>query len=918
MSRPIRSFILNREKYFFCKLVFIIALGLIPVFFFSVGKAKAGNDKPLEKVILQLTWYHEFQFAGYYAAQLKGFYQEEGLEVEIRERKPGLLPVDAVLSGDADFGNATSDIMLLRMQGKPVVALAVIMQHSPWVLLVRADSGITVPEDLIGKTVSMDMSYRDVEIEAMFKNENISTGNMTVVRKEPGVENLINGTVDARVSYMTSQPFDLQKQGFEARVLRPINYGIDFYGDTLFTTERQIRDHPQRVAAFRRASLRGWQYAMEHPEELIDYIYSTYYADQTKATMPYSSDHFHFEAKIMAEDLIHPKLIDIGHMNPHRWRHIADTYAALGMAEPIDTIKGFIYDPSPRPDYKWVRWAVGIVVAILLTVGICAVILFVFNRRLRHVVRLRTSELTKINKTLAQEVSERKITEEKYRRLIENLQDNYFFYVHNTEGVFTYISPSLTNILGYSAEEFLTHYSEYLTENPINKKVLKHSELSMQGIKQPLYEVELYHKDGTIRSLQVQEVPLFDENRKVIAVEGIAQDITESKRADKDLRESERKYRTLFERSADAVLVIEGDNFVDCNSATVKMLGYKNKKELLNTHPSQLSPPLQPDGQDSFGKANQMMARAFDKGSNRFEWDHQRKNGEVFPVEVLLTSIPFKEGNFLYVVWRDITERKQTEKELENYRKHLEKLVKERTLELERVHAELVRKERMAALGQLIATVSHEIRNPLGTIRNSVYSIGDAIDKNEMGLVDRALKLAERNITRCNRIINELLDYSRKREIMFERTEIDSWLNGVLDELEFPKEVECVRELRSGITLAIDREYMRRAVENVVTNAVQALLEGNPGRNRLTVESIKAGECLELRFTDTGPGISDEIRKKIFEPLFSTKSFGVGLGVPIVKNIMEEHQGEVRFQSEVDNGTVVSLSLPIHKLEEKR
>ena len=398
---------------------------------------------------------------------------------------------------------------------------------------------------------------------------------------------------------------------------------------------------------------------------------------------------------------------------------------------------------------------------------------------------------------------------------------------------------------------------------------------------------------------------------------GVGIDITNIKKAKEALKESEKRYRTLFERSADAVLVIEGDNFVDCNSATVKMLGYKNKKELLNTHPSQLSPPLQPDGQDSFEKANQMMAMAFAQGSNRFEWDHQRKNGEVFPVEVLLTSIPFKVGNFLHVVWRDITERKQAESELERYREHLEKLVKERTLELEKVHVELVRKERLAALGELIATVSHEIRNPLGTIRNAVYSIGEAIDKKKMDVVNRALKLAESNITRCNRIINELLDYTRKREIKLERTEIDSWLNGVLDEQEFPEDIECVRELHSGIVLLIDRENIRRAVNNVITNAIQALQEEDSRGNRITVESVKTGEWLELRFIDTGPGIPDEIKKKIFEPLFSTRSFGVGLGVPIIKNIMEEHQGEVKFQSEVDKGTIVTLTLPIPKLKEK-
>lgn len=489
------------------------------------------------------------------------------------------------------------------------------------------------------------------------------------------------------------------------------------------------------------------------------------------------------------------------------------------------------------------------------------------------------------------------------------------FYVYNEDQYLIKWNKNHETITDYSSEELSQmHILDWVGDE--EKKRLA-------------AEVETVFKEGEITTehnlitKEGMKVPLFctgkllkSGNKNYLIGMGI--DITDIKKAEEALQESERRYRTLFERSADAVLIIEGNNFVDCNSATVKMLGYKNKKELLNVHPSQLSPPLQPDGQDSFEKANQMMAIAFDQGSNRFEWDHQRKNGKVFPVEVLLTSIPFKEGYFLHVVWRDITERKQAEKELENYREHLEKLVNERTLELEKVHAELVRKERLATLGELIATVSHEIRNPLGTIRNAVYSIGEGIGKNKMDLVNRALKLAESNITRCNRIINELLDYSRKREIKLERTEIDSWLNGVLDEHEFPEDIECVRKLHSGIILLIDREYIRRVVFNVITNAIQALQEEGSRGNRITVESVRSGECLELRFIDTGPGIPDEIKEKIFEPLFSTRSFGVGLGVPIIKNIMEEHQGEVKFQSEGDKGTVVTLTLPIHKLEKKR
>ena len=132
------------------------------------------------------------------------------------------------------------------------------------------------------------------------------------------------------------------------------------------------------------------------------------------------------------------------------------------------------------------------------------------------------------------------------------------------------------------------------------------------------------------------------------------------------------RYQELFERSTDANLIIIENKFIDCNTATIKMLGYTNKQELLNTHPSQLSPEKQPDGQLSYIKANEMMAIAHKKGSHRFEWDHMRADGEVFPVEVLLTSIPDHKENTLHVVWRDITERKKTNDALKESRDQLE------------------------------------------------------------------------------------------------------------------------------------------------------------------------------------------------------------------------------------------------------
>ncbi len=526
----------------FCRHSFIIVCGLILVLFFSVSQVKANNDKPLEKVKLQLSWYHQFQFAGYYAAKLKGYYQEEGLEVEIRKCNPNLFPVDAVLSGEADFGTANSDIILLYMQGKPVVVLATIMQHSPWCLLVRADSGITVPEDLIDKTVSTEMSYRDAEFQAMFKYEKISIEEINIILSEPGVKNLINGTVDARASYISDEPYNLQSQGYEPRAIRPVNYGIDFYGDTFFTSELQIREHPQRVAAFRRASLRGWQYAMDHPEEIVDYILSTYYADAdpAQAKVIPSREHLLFEAKVMAEDLVHPALIEIGHMNPQRWQRIADTYVDVGMTEPIDTLKGFIYDPSPKANYYWVYWTVGIIAALFLIIGVYATILFIFNKRLHHDVQLRTSE----NKALVHEVTERKKAEvalQESKQLLSNVFESMQegVLVLNSDFKYTHFNRTLEEISHTQREEVLGKipWEKYpFLKGKIEEAIKK----TMRGEASREQELKYTLSNGEEGWTTESYFPLRDSEEKIVGVVGVVADITERKKMEEALLQSEK------------------------------------------------------------------------------------------------------------------------------------------------------------------------------------------------------------------------------------------------------------------------------------------------------------------------------------------------------------------------------------------
>ena len=242
----------------------------------------------------------------------------------------------------------------------------------------------------------------------------------------------------------------------------------------------------------------------------------------------------------------------------------------------------------------------------------------------------------------------------------------------------------------------------------------------------------------------------------------------------------------------------------------------------------------------------------------------------------------------------------------------LEKLVQKRTADLKEAQERLLNQERMAALGQIVATVAHEIRNPLGTIRSSLFTMKDAKQRKEGQRLNRAMDLAERNILRCDNIVTELLDYTRSNEVKKERVEIVGWIKKIIQELSVGEHVQVQFLQSKRKECRISKEDMRRAVVNVVENAVQAMKSDESfNENRLTVSVKTNNDRLELCFQDTGPGIVDTGINKVFEPLYSSKSFGVGLGLPIVKKIMESHQGGIEIMNNDDRGVTVVLWLPL-------
>ncbi|WP_426343816.1 PAS domain S-box protein [Pseudoduganella sp. R-32] len=305
-----------------------------------------------EAVTVQLKWRHQFAFAGYYAAQAKGYYRDAGLDVTLRETQPGQDPLQSVLDGGAQYGVGNASLLLRRAAGAPVVLLASVFQHSATVLAVRLDQqGRRRPWP--GSRVALGPDTE--ELRVYLQHAQVPLAQLTIVPGSHGTQDLLEGRVDAISAYLSSAPYALERAGLRYEILHPRSAGIDFYGDNLYTTESELREHPARARALREATLKGWRYALEHPNEIVDLIRARY--PERKAR-----EELLWEAAQLAP-LLEQHLIELGYSNPLRWQGIAASYAGAGLLPADFKLDGFLYHEAPATP-AW-HYALGVALALL-------------------------------------------------------------------------------------------------------------------------------------------------------------------------------------------------------------------------------------------------------------------------------------------------------------------------------------------------------------------------------------------------------------------------------------------------------------------------------------------------------------------------------------------------------------------------
>ena len=894
-----------------------------------------------ESITLQLKWTHAFQFAGYYAAKELGYYDAAGLDVQFKEASPELNVVEEVISGRAQFGVGTSSLLLERNAGAPVVAMAVIFQHSPQVILATRKSQTQSIHDISGQRLMIE-PHAD-ELFAYFKREGVRLESIQQQVHSFSPNDLIAGKVDAISAYITNEPYFLDKSGLDYLIFTPRSAGIDFYGDNLFTSEQELRQHPERSRAFREASLRGWQYAMAHPEEIIALITSKY-SPSTQAAF------LRFEHSRM-EPLIRADLLPIGYMNIGRWQHIADIYSEGGMLPKSFPLASFVHEDNPTIDTKPLYGYLALALTVIALIAGGALYTIRTNRRLHR----NKAELTLHNQVLhliSQGTALPTVLNELARR-VETLHPETLCSI-------LLLDASGKHLLHGAAPSLPDFYNKAVNGLAIGDGVGSCGTAAFRGERVIAEDLQQhpYWKDfrEIARRAGLQACwsqPFLDRNGKVLGTFAIyhrqpskpssteiqliqdyaslARISVERQRTESALQQSQDNYRLIADNSNDVIWLMDLDSqrFIYISPAIERLRGWTSEEVMAQPFEAALTP-------ESSERVHVILADSLQRiaagdQSARFattEVEQPCKDGRIVSTEVVSSILLDDTGRPYQIlgITRDISERKRNEAELARHRDHLEAMIQERTVALS--IAKEAAEAASRAKSTFLANMSHELRTPMNAIMGMTdLALRRANDAKQIYQLEKVAQASEHLLA----VINDILDISKIEAEQLSLDTVDFSLASVLSNLHglvYPlvarKKLDFAVDIPSTLcNLPLNGDPLRlgQILLNLTSNAIKFTEHGNITLRAHIAHSDDDEVQIHFAVKDSGIGISTEDQKRLFTAFEQADSSttrhygGTGLGLAISKRLVQIMGGSIGVESKPGAGSLFWFSARFGKVK---
>jgi PAS domain S-box-containing protein len=496
-------------------------------------------------------------------------------------------------------------------------------------------------------------------------------------------------------------------------------------------------------------------------------------------------------------------------------------------------------------------------------------------------------------------------SEERLRLALEAATDG--LYDWNIQTGQAHFSPRYYTMLGYEPYEMPASYETWMNLlHPDDRGRALDTVNEHLERKRDSHEIEfrMRTKSGEWRWILSRGRTIeWDVSGKPVRMVGTHVDITERVQAEEALRESGEQFRVMFESAHDLLTVAdESGKTMWANSAWRETLGYS---------PETQGDPIRkihPGDRERVIEAWQAAQRGQDDLTNT-EYRYRTANGEYVFLETTVRKASVAGKPVLFVAAHDITERLRAQEALREHLERLEEIVQERTRELEDAQEQLVRREKLAVLGQLAGGVGHELRNPLGVIANAVYYLKMVLPDAD-DTVREYLGIISSEVHSSERIVSDLLDFARVKSPDRQRAAVSELVDRVLAKLPPPEDVQVACESSADLpSVYVDPRQVEQVLTNLVTNAYQAMPKGGT----LTLRVSAEGDKVALSVADTGCGIAEGNLDKLFEPLFTTKSQGIGLGLALSKNLVEANGGTIEAESDgvPGQGSTFTVWLPV-------
>lgn len=801
-----------------------------------------------EAVTLQLPWLNQFQFAGYYVAKEKGYYDEAGLDVRILDAANRKSPLKSVIKGEAQYGVGRSSLVVDYAKGTPIILMAAIFQSSPMVLLTRKDANIRSAVDLKGKRIMLtNDTVEGAEMQAMFRSVGVSLSDLKLIGHSYDPKSLESNETDAMVAYLSNEPYRLKQMGVETYAIDPKEYGFDYYSDILFTTQNEVALHPERAKAFYDASMRGWLWAFEHIDETAEIIYR-YYNPQKK-----TRDQLIFEGKTLKSLAFRPN-IAFGMIDPMRLEMIAQGYRLMGVIQSVPRFETIVYKHGflglTKEEKEWLR------AHPIIRVGI-----------------------------------------DHNWPPIESVDEN-----GNHFGVGASYLKLLEKKLGI---RFEIDYSRQRWSDSLDALKLKQIDmLSCAAITPERKEYIAFSRPYLKQSIVIVTSSNVGYVNDINDLDGKKVAVVRSYMTEEYLRSFHPNIVLVpVKSSLEALNLVAAGKVYACvdGLAVVSYLMEQNNLKKLKVAGET---PYRYELAFAFRKDWEILSRISDKAlasitPSEYHALHSQwmmlDRGEPVNYRLVWGGIGFGALIFILIAYKnrqlDVLVRKRTE-ELKEFNEKLQDEIEKAVAKNRKQEKLLMQQAKMAEIGSMLESIAHQWRQPLNILGLSMTRLNLSCSIEGKEDASKVIEIAENQIRYMSETIDDFRNFFKQDKASAE-----------VNILELVKEVEALLSpvlIRKKITLELDIDptiqanvfpnELKQVLINLLNNASEAI-DLHRGERLIRIECEREdGQCI-IRVQDTGGGIPEGIIDKIFDPYFTTKfeSQGTGIGLYMAKMIIEKH-----------------------------